>query len=41
MPSNGLLLKYSRLVCDASKLGQYLANEWCQQVQVTWQWVSV
>ena len=32
MPSNGLLLKYSRLVCDATRLGQYLVNERCQQV---------
>ena len=32
MPSNGSLLKYSQLVCDASELGQYLVNERCQQL---------
>ena len=30
MLSNGSLLKYSRIVCDASELGQYLVNERCQ-----------
>ena len=27
MPNNGLLLKYSRLVYDAKRLGQHLVNE--------------
>ena len=30
IPSNWSLLKYSRLVYDTSKLGQYLVNERCQ-----------
>ena len=30
MPNNRLLLKYSRLLCDARRLGQYLVNERCQ-----------
>ena len=41
MPSNRLLLKYSRIACEALELGQYLVNEWCQQVWATRWWISV